>query len=289
VTDKVRRVTAGSLRQIVPSGKGPVPEIPQLLLSESGAFITACRALEKAGFSGVNWNLGCPSRGVVRKKKGAGLLPDTDHIINILNEVLPQTGLKISLKMRLGLTSRDDLFRLIPHLKQLPLQNLILHPRLGNQMYQGRVDLESFQKALFLYGRKICYNGDIRTLEDYISLTKRFPEVDEWMIGRGLLSDPFLLERIREYQTSPSLTGIGKKTPHPFQNRAYLDFLDDLVDRLKGEFFKETSLWNYLKGILSYTFLLTDTPGDMKNDLKRVSDTGDWQRLRDKIKDFSCQ
>jgi len=283
VPDRVIRVPERAVHQVARPGTVPVPEIPQLLLSESGSFLRACATLEKCGFTEVNWNLGCPSRGVVRKSKGAGLMPETKIILDILDQVLSRTSLKVSVKLRLGMENREELFRLLPYLKQLPLHNLILHPRLGNQMYTGQVDLDGFEQALRIYEQKICYNGDIRTLEDYLRLKTRFPEVEEWMIGRGLLADPFLLNRILSYE-SRSAASAPVISPHPFRNSEYHDFLDDLVVRLKSEFHKEISLWNYMKGLLSYTFSLEGTPGEMKNELRRLKDSHDWKKLSKKMR-----
>ena len=64
-------------------------------------------------------------------------------------------------------------------------------------MYEGEVDLDMFEQCLGLAKHRVVYNGDIDSLEKLEMLAKRFGSVDRWMIGRGLLANPFLAEKIK--------------------------------------------------------------------------------------------
>jgi tRNA-dihydrouridine synthase len=37
---------------------------------------------------------------------------------------------------------------------------------------------------------KLYYNGDITTVAKFKEMQERFPTIDHWMIGRGLIADP---------------------------------------------------------------------------------------------------
>ena len=281
IPDRVQRVALRNLDDLCLPGESRVPEIPQLLVSEADSMLIAIEALKRKGFKEVNWNLGCPSKGVVRKGKGSGLLPRTAHILRVLEKVLPRTDMKLSLKVRLGLHHSDELFRLLPSLYELPLNRLILHPRLGIQMYKGAVDIDGFQKALDLYGKPICYNGDIKTLDDFLILKERFPEVEEWMIGRGLVADPFLLEKILKkplQYISQSDAGTN-----PFHHKEFYDFLDDLLWRMKGNFSRDIALWNYFKGILVYSFSFTGITDENRNEFFKIKSEEEWILLKNKL------
>ncbi|MDA3955436.1 tRNA-dihydrouridine synthase family protein [Oceanispirochaeta sp.] len=282
IPDRVKRVPLSNLNGVCLPGESPVPEIPQLLVSESEAFLVALEALRRKGFKEVNWNMGCPSKGVIRKGKGSGLMPQTSHILNVLDEIIPRTDLKISVKLRMGLHDSDELFRLLPILKRYPLSRLILHPRLGTQMYSGSVDLEGFEKAQDLYGKAICYNGDINSIQDYFGLKNRLPLVEEWMIGRGLLANPFLLEDI--LNTPNSLESEGSlEGQDPFKRQEFYVFLDDLLFRMKESFTKKHALWNYMKGILNYTFSLPGVSEESRRELFSIKDERDWNLLKEKL------
>jgi tRNA-dihydrouridine synthase len=43
----------------------------------------------------------------------------------------------------------------------------------------------------------LVYNGDIFCLDDYKKLKSTLPECNSWMIGRGLVSNPFLPSEIK--------------------------------------------------------------------------------------------
>ncbi|MEA2068346.1 MAG: tRNA-dihydrouridine synthase, partial [Verrucomicrobiota bacterium] len=44
----------------------------------------------------------------------------------------------------------------------------------------------------------VCYNGDINDPAFFQALETRFPEINRFMLGRGLLANPFLCEEIKE-------------------------------------------------------------------------------------------
>ena len=45
------------------------------------------------------------------------------------------------------------------------------------------------------------YNGDITSVAAYKKLQERFKTIDHWMIGRGLIADPFLPSMIKNNTT----------------------------------------------------------------------------------------
>ncbi len=283
IPDRVKRVPLRTFAEVALPGESKVREIPQLLLSDESAFLTALGSLERAGFDEVNWNLGCPSRGVIRKGKGSGLLPETGKILRILDSVCSRARIGISLKIRLGLEKREESFRLIPELKGYPLKSLTLHPRLGVQMYSGRVDLDGFERAMDLYGRPICYNGDINSLDDFLALKKRFPDVDRWMLGRGVLADPFLPSRI----VDDRVLGLddSQAADHPLKQREFRYFLDDLLLRMESRFHREIALVNYLKGILIYTCNLNSMAEGFRERLLRIKTINEWNSLKAELYD----
>lgn len=283
IPDRVKNVPLRNLNQVALPSESIIYEIPQLLLSEASSFLTAGRALERAGYCEVNWNLGCPSKGVVRKGKGSGLMPLTDHILRVLDEVLPKLNLDVSIKMRLGLEDNEESFRLLPRLKEYPISGLTLHPRLGSQMYGGSVDLDGFETALELYGKPICFNGDIKLVDDYKSLKTRFPQINEWMIGRGLLANPFLIQNILS-ENKGSNEGSQKMVPgeiiHPLSHTIFREFLDDLLQRMQGQFQREIALVNYFKGTLLFTFDINLMPANFKKELLRIRTILEWHEFK---------
>ena len=120
------------------------------------------------------------------------MLPYTDRIRTFLDRVIPEIRGLLSIKVRLGWKEKADIFRLLPVIDQYPLSEIIIHPRTGLQRYEGPVDLDAFEDCLAVIRHPVVYNGDIRTVDDFRRLSRRFDRVHAWMIGRWCLADPFL-------------------------------------------------------------------------------------------------
>lgn len=176
--------------------------IPQLIGKDAKDFISVARAIYDLGYETVNWNLGCPLKKVRNKKRGSGLLPYPDEIVSLLETIISAIPNKISIKVRLGCEKGDELFKLLPMLDELPLEDITIHPRTASQMYSGQADIDAFEKALGLTKHKVIYNGDIYSTEDFSYLSERFPQIKDWMIGRGGIINPFLTEEIKELRVS---------------------------------------------------------------------------------------
>jgi tRNA-dihydrouridine synthase len=134
---------------------------------------------------------------VANKQRGSGLLPYPDKIESFFEKVIPAIPNVISIKTRLGRMHSDEIFRLMPVFNRYPLEEIIIHPRIGIQMYEGKPDLETFEKCLHLSAHPLVYNGDISSPDSFHCLSLRFPEVSRWMLGRGVLINPMLPEIIR--------------------------------------------------------------------------------------------
>lgn len=176
---------------------GSIPVIPQILGKEPLEFIDLANRLYEVGYTEINWNIGCPMRRVTAKHRGSGILPYPDEVESILSQIVPKMKAKLSVKMRLGLNDIEEIFNLIPILNSYPLANVTIHPRTGRQQYGGQVDLDTFERAYKLIKHPVIFNGDICTLANYRNLCQRFPDIEDYMIGRGVLYDPLLPLKIK--------------------------------------------------------------------------------------------
>lgn len=191
------RLKSGQLAEVLPENNRRLPIVPQILSKTADRFVALAGVLFDMGHDTVNWNLGCPFARVARKMRGSGLLPHPDRIDAFLEKVVPAIPGRISIKTRLGRAGIDEFEALIPVFNRYPIKEIIIHPRTGVQMYEGQPDVDAFEKYLPLIHSTVIYNGDINTLADYEALQRRFPGLDTWMIGRGLLANPFLPAAIK--------------------------------------------------------------------------------------------
>lgn len=196
-TVKGKEVALRHLKDIVGSENDRKRVIPQIIGNNPDDLLLLAKHIHLSGYTTVNWNLGCPHPLVTKKKRGSGLLPLPDLVMSILDHVVPALPGKLSVKVRLGLNDDAELERLMPLLNDYPLDEVIIHPRTGKQAYSGFVNLDRFAAAAALCRHPIVYNGDIVSPDGFRSLQHRFPEVERWMIGRGVVHQLTLLDSLR--------------------------------------------------------------------------------------------
>ena len=179
------------------TAENSIPVIPQILSKDPDEIIRFSKLIEEIGFSELNWNLGCPYPQVANKKRGSGMLPYPKMVDEILERVFDEINIKFSVKCRLGYSSADEIDDLINVFNNYPLRELIVHPRIGKQLYSGETDLNKFGFIVNKTNKLTEYNCDIFSLEHFLLLKQKFPSNTHFMIGRGLLSNPFLAAEIK--------------------------------------------------------------------------------------------
>lgn len=181
---------------------GSMPVIPQILGHEVTEFVELSNRLYDLGYDEVNWNMGCPMRRVAGKHRGSGILPYPDEIKAVLDYVVPKIKPVMSVKVRLGYRSPDEIDKVVPILNGFPLKSITIHPRIGKQMYSGVPDLDKLTQIVPEVRHKVIYNGDICSAYDYGRIRQRFPQIKDVMIGRGALYNPLLPLDIRKKYAS---------------------------------------------------------------------------------------
>ena len=171
--------------------------VPQFLGNNSESFKRFEDLCLEHQYTEANINMGCPYPMVTGKRMGAGLLKHPTEVEALLEGIFAETKLKISVKCRLGMQNPTEFELLIPVLNAFPLEEIIIHPRIGKQQYKGEADIEAFARYAPQLRHPLCYNGDVRSVNDVKQIQTRVPQVDRIMIGRGVLENPFLLAEIR--------------------------------------------------------------------------------------------
>lgn len=216
--------------------------IPQVMTGNADEFLFVTKYIQSLGYKELNWNLGCPYPMVINKGMGSGLICDPTKIDHILKRVHNETDVVISMKMRMGYENAQEILHAFPILNKYPLKNIAIHARIGKQLYKGGVDLESFGECFKHTNHTLYYNGDITTVEGFRQMKDRFPQIQHWMIGRGLISDPFLPQMIKD-----------DSTEYPDDRLDIFNRFHDMLSyqfeqKLKGEkhvIMKMLSYWEY--------------------------------------------
>ncbi|MFK8038714.1 MAG: tRNA dihydrouridine synthase [Crocinitomicaceae bacterium] len=190
-------IKPGYQRDLLPSNNTVKKLIPQIMTNNSEEFLFVVEYVQSLGYDELNWNLGCPYPMVTKRGMGSGLICQPEKIDEILKIVHSETDITVSMKMRMGYEEPTEILRAFDVLDKYPLKNIAIHARLGKQLYKGGVDLKSFQNCVDKAKHKLYYNGDITSLKSFKDIQSQFPSVDHWMIGRGLIINPFLPNMIK--------------------------------------------------------------------------------------------
>jgi tRNA-dihydrouridine synthase B len=188
-------------RDILPENNSTLEVIPQIITNDVEEFLFVTKFVQQMGYKELNWNLGCPYPMVAKCGMGSGLISNTAQIEHILKRVHNETDIIVSMKMRMGYENPTEILDVFPILDQYPIKNVAIHARIGKQLYKGGVDLDSFQKCIDHAKQKLYYNGDITSVAKLKAMQERFPSIDHFMIGRGLIADPFLPSMIKNDTT----------------------------------------------------------------------------------------
>ncbi|MDV7186719.1 tRNA-dihydrouridine synthase family protein [Lutibacter sp. TH_r2] len=192
-----RTVKAAYERDILPDNNKNIEVIPQVITNNAEEFLFVANYVQQFGYKELNWNLGCPYPMVTKCGMGSGLINSPEKIDEILNKVHNESDITVSIKMRLGYENSEEILNTLPILDKYPLKNIAIHARIGKQLYKGGVNLDGFQSCIDNTKHTLYYNGDITSVTKFKEMQERFPSINNFMIGRGLIADPFLPSMIK--------------------------------------------------------------------------------------------
>ena len=237
--------------------------VPQILSNTAEEIIRFANQCKSMGYPEFNLNMGCPFPRVANKTRGCGLMADPDRTIKMLNDVFENIdGIRFSIKCRLGYYNDEEIYAFIETFNSLPFSEIIVHPRIGKQMYTGEASLEKFASLVPLINKPLVYNGDIFDIEKYNLVKKASTTI---MLGRGLLTNPFLAEQIKNIDNQQD----KKQRLHNFVVDLYVERLHHAggSPKIIGSM-KE--LWKYMMNIF-------DDPQNVWRKVKKVNHLDEYE------------
>ena len=233
------RFTPRELRELLPEHNEGICLIPQILTRQAEDFLWAAKELHAMGYAEVNLNLGCPSGTVTAKGKGSGMLSDLSALDRFLDTIYSHAPCKISVKTRLGMHDPEEFDAILEIYNRYPISELIIHPRIRQDLYRHPVRPAYFAMAYGNSANPVSYNGSIITPQDYNNCVSTYPHLMAVMIGQGLISDPFLIGKIRS-GVSPDKAVL--KAFHDELLASYAEQFGSLNNAVK----RMKELWFYL-------------------------------------------
>ncbi len=174
------------------------PIIAQIWGNNPKHFEQMSLGLAKQGFAGIDINMGCPDRAVIKNGCGSALIRQPELASELISAA-KAGGLPVSVKTRLGYSKTDEWQPWLTHLLLQDIANLTIHLRTTKEMSKVPAHFELISGIKTLRDEiapqtLITINGDIRDRQQGELLACEY-DVDGIMIGRGVFQNPFAFKK----------------------------------------------------------------------------------------------
>ena len=172
------------------------PIIAQVWGKNPEHFAKTCQVLATLGFSGVDLNFGCPDKHVNKAGGGAAMIKTPELAVECFRNAQKSTNLPVSVKTRLGWNSPSEYQTWLPTLLNEHPAALTVHLRTRKEMSKVPAHYELIHEIIKLRNQispetKLIINGDIKDKAHALELHAEYPEIDGFMIGRGVFANPY--------------------------------------------------------------------------------------------------
>ncbi len=228
----ILRLAKGSHRLLhhLPSER---PLFVQLFGDLPERLAEAARLCAEMGFAGIDINMGCPVKKVVRHGAGAALMKDPIRAEQIVAAVRRAVSIPLTVKMRSAWSaSEGNAIELGRRLAGAGADAIIIHARTRSQFYSGRADWELIGRAVAALDIPVIGNGDLRAVEDG---KRRQTQTGcaGIMIGRAALGNPWLPAAMGKCMTQQTTTAYP---PSPQERWGiFCNHLQKMIDWVDSE------------------------------------------------------
>lgn len=179
------------------------PISQQIFGSDKTSFVIAAKYIEEVMHPDIiDINMGCPVPKVaVRAQAGAALLKSPDKIYEIVKAVVEAVSVPVTVKIRSGWDDASiNAVEVAKICESAGASAICIHGRTRSQGYSGKVNYDIIRQVKEAVNIPVIGNGDIT---DISSLQKMVDTgVDAFMIGRGVLGNPWLIKQCVTYLES---------------------------------------------------------------------------------------
>ena len=167
---------------------------PQIIACAPTDAVMMATKMKEMDYHFIDINMGCPHPPIALKKKGSGILAYPDVCKQTLSALAQIPDMEYSIKMRLGYDDAQQWKSILPLFESINPKEIVLHPRIGKQLYKGEINFEQFMEFAQSCQYPLIYNGDIKSIEQIHTIKEKCPNLSGVMIGRKLLATPDLFE-----------------------------------------------------------------------------------------------
>lgn len=181
------------------------PIIAQLFGANPENIKKAVKIVKKLGFDGVDINMGCPDRTVVKQGAGGALIKNYELARKIIEAARDGAGgLPVSVKTRVGFFKDSEFGSWLSFLLGMDLAAVTIHARTVKELSRVSARWNLIEKAVCTRDKLgiktlIIGNGDVCDLADARKKAKQSGS-DGVMIGRAVFGNPYLFSNSQEFK-----------------------------------------------------------------------------------------
>lgn len=173
------------------------PMVAQIWGNKPEQFSQMAKGLAEMGYMGIDINMGCPDKSVVKGGSGSALIKQPELAAELI-AAAKEGGLPVSVKTRLGYSNTDEWKEWLTHILRQDVVNLTVHLRTRKEMSKVDAHFEMIPQIKKLRDEiapqtLLTINGDIRDRQHGEELVEKYG-IDGVMIGRGVFTNPYAFE-----------------------------------------------------------------------------------------------
>lgn len=158
----------------------------------------------------IDINFGCAEGPILGIKAGCYLMQNETMLEKIAKEVVKNTNLPVTAKIRSGWDeTKKNAITIAKKLEEIGIKAITVHPRTRKQMYMGKADWGMIKQVKESVNIPIIGSGDVTDLESFNKMQK-LTGCDAVMIGRAAKGDPEIFKRIKENSSATKNIKIQK-------------------------------------------------------------------------------
>jgi len=173
------------------------PIVAQIFGAHPENIKIAAKLVADLGFDGLDINMGCPDKAVIKQGAGSALIRTPElarEVIRAAKEGAP--NIPVSVKTRIGFNKIETEEWISQIVAEKP-DCLIVHGRTKKEMSEVDAHWDEIAKAAEIAreaGIVVVGNGDVKSLEEGIEKAEHFG-LDGIMVGRGIFGKPWFFDR----------------------------------------------------------------------------------------------
>ena len=184
------------------------PLIVQIFGKNPENFEKAAKILAAGGIAGIDVNMGCPAKKVVRSGHGSSLMIDRETAFRIVEVMAKAVNIPISVKTRLGWSNAEDLIEFCQGLQNAGASLITVHGRTFSQAFSGEANWEPIYELKQHLSVPVIGNGDVSSWADGMN---RLKNLDGFMIGRGSFGNPWCFSETNPNPSQEEILNVTRR------------------------------------------------------------------------------